>query len=269
MTPAPHVATAPARGAAPASPHDAREAAPGTPALYRCLVTHVRTGPARHTVRHRTYMWLVDLDRLPRLRGPLRPLARFESRDHFGGTAPSLRAGLERFLAARGMPAPDGRVLMLANARVLGHVFNPLTLYWCHRADGALGCVVAEVHNTYGERHCYLLHTDGAGVATVPKEFYVSPFFPVDGAYRMRLPEPGAALRLSVRLEREDGRPFTATVRGRRRPATLPGLLRAAARHPWPTAAVSAAVRLHGVLLYLRGLPVQPRPRHRPQEGVE
>lgn len=238
-------------------------------ALYDCLVTHVRTSPLRHTVRHRTYMWLVDLDRPPRLPRPLRPLARFEARDHFGGGAPTLRAGLERFLAARGVGPPSGQVLMLANARVLGHVFNPLTLYWCHDRDGELTCVVAEVHNTYGERHCHLLHTDEAGEATTPKEFYVSPFFPVDGAYRMRLPRPGEKLHLAVHLERAAGRPFTATLRGRRRPATTGGLLRAALRHPWPTAAVTAAIRLHGIRLYLRGLPVRPRPRHRIQEGLE
>ena len=58
---------------------------------------------------------------------------------------------------------------MLAHARVLGHVFNPLTVYWCHRPSGALECVVAEVHNTYGERHCYLLRTDQAAGPTRPR----------------------------------------------------------------------------------------------------
>ncbi len=130
-------------------------------------------------------------------------------------------------------------------------------------------CVVAEVHNTYGERHCYLLRPDAAGRAEVPKEFYVSPFFPVDGAYRMRLPEPGGRLDLTVRLVRDGGSPFTATVRGTRRPATTRHLLAAAARHPWSTAAVSANIRRHGIRLRLRGLPVPPRPPHRTQEGLK
>jgi hypothetical protein len=236
--------------------------------LYACAITHVRTRPFRRTFTHRTYMWLVDLDDLPVLPALLRPLARFAPRDHFAGTAPTLRAGLERFLAAHGI-RPEGRVLMLAHARVLGHVFNPLTVYWCHRPDGSPLCVVAEVHNTYGERHCYLLHTDGLGRAEVPKEFYVSPFLPMDAEYRMRLPEPGARLDLAVHLLRQGGRPFTATVRGTRRPATARHLLAAAVRHPWSTLAVSAAIRLHGVRLYLRGLPVLPRPHHRTQEGLK
>lgn len=238
------------------------------PALYDCAIAHVRNSPLRHAFRFRTYLWLVDADRLPRLPLALRPLAGFRARDHFGGAAPTIRAGLDRFLAEQGAAPAEGRLLMLTHARVLGHVFNPLTLYWCHDRDGAPSHVVAEVHNTYGERHCYLLDPDDQGRATTAKELYVSPFFPVAGAYRMRVPEPGKRLSVTVHLELDGTRPFTATVRGRRRPATAAELLRAAVRHPWSTLAVSAGIRFHGVLLYLRGLPVRPRPTHHVQEGM-
>ncbi len=254
------------------TPPAAPEAGPArTPALYECVVAHARTAPLRHSFRHRTYLWLIDPDRPPRLPRLLRALARFSPEDHFGGTAPSIRAGLESFLAARGVDLRGGRVTMLAHARVLGYVFNPLTLYWCRGPDGAPACVVAEVHNTYGERHCYLLRAGGrgAGGAEVPKEFHVSPFFPVDGCYVMRLPEPGGRLALTVRLRRDGGVPFTATVRGERRPATARALLAAAVRHPWSTAAVALRIRCHGIRLFLRGLPVLPRPRHPDQEGMK
>ncbi|GGS30338.1 DUF1365 domain-containing protein [Streptomyces humidus] len=236
------------------------------PALYSCRIAHVRTGPRRYALRHRTYLWLVDPDHPPRLPFPLRPLARFDPRDHFAGDRPSIRTGLDAYLAAQGVRLDGGRVLMLTHARVLGHVFNPLTLYWCHGPDGDLRCVVAEVHNTYGGRHSYLLRPDATGSAGADKDFYVSPFFPVDGRYRMRLPPPGERLDLTVHLDREDGRAFTATVRGDRRAATAAALLRLALRHPWSTLAVSAAIRVHGARLYLRGLPVQPRPDHRTTE---
>ncbi|MET9895722.1 DUF1365 domain-containing protein [Streptomyces sp. NPDC006465] len=240
-----------------------------TPALYPCTVAHIRTAPTRYGLRHRTYMWLTDPDRPPELPRLLRPLARFDPRDHFDGDQPSIRAGLDRFLASHGIDLRGGPVVMLAHARVLGHVFNPLTLYWCHDPDGTARCVVAEVHNTYGERHSYLLRPDDTGTARTRKEFYVSPFFPVDGAYRMRLPRPGSRLDLTVHLEREGARPFTATVRGTRPAAGVGALLRQALRNPWSTAAVSAAIRLHGIRLYLRGLPVQPRAPHRAQENVK
>ncbi|MFI8423421.1 DUF1365 domain-containing protein [Streptomyces sp. NPDC085479] len=245
------------------------DTAPATPALYICEVAHTRVQPVHHALRRRTYLWLVDLDALPVPPRLLRPLARFDARDHFGGRAPTIRAGLDAYLASHGVRDADGRVLMLAHARVLGHVFNPLTLYWCHDRAGRPVCVVAEVHNTYGGRHCYLLRPDADGRADVAKEFYVSPFFDVEGSYRMRLPLPGDRLDLTVQLRLPDGsRPLTATVRGRHRAADTRGLLTAALRHPWSTAAVSAGIRLHGIRLYLKGLPVRPRPATPTREGM-
>ncbi|MEU5795968.1 DUF1365 domain-containing protein [Streptomyces sp. NPDC047813] len=237
-------------------------------ALYPCVITHRRRAPQRYALRHRTYLWLVDPDRLPELPRPLKLLAHFSARDHFTGRAPSIRAALDGFLDEHGIDLEGGRVLMLAHARILGHVFNPLTLYWCHAPDGTVRCVVAEVHNTYGGRHAYLLHPDATGTAAVAKDFYVSPFHPVDGHYEMRVPPPGELLHLSIRLHRPGGPPFTAAVRGTRRTATVPELLRLSLRHPWSTLAVSAAIRFHGIRLFLRGLPVQPRPGRRTPENA-
>ena len=243
--------------------------APGA-GLYDCRITHTRVGPLRHSFTYRSYLWLVDLDHLPRPGRGLGLLAGFRSRDHLGDPRRPIKDNLERFLAARDIDLVGGRVLMLAQARVFGYVFNPLTVYWCHRADGELACVVAEVHNTYGQRHAYLLRPDDRGRAQTPKELYVSPFYPVDGGYRMSLPEPGPGpLKLSVTLTRPGGSSFVATVHGTGRLATARALLTAAARYPWSTAATSARIRWQGIGLYLRGLPVVPRPPHRPQEGVQ
>jgi len=230
-----------------------------TARLYQCRITHARTAPIRNVFSYRGYLWLVDLDRLPRAR----LLTGFSARDHLGDPRRAIRDNLDRFLAGHGVDRPH-RVMMLANARVLGYVFNPLTVYWCHRADGTLACVVAEVHNTYGQRHAYLLHTDDRGRAQVPKEFYVSPYYPVDGRYRMSLPSPDARLALSVVLDRPDGLPFSASVRGRSVPATARALTGAGLS----TAAVAARIRWQGYKLYLRGLRPVPRPAHLPQEGV-
>ena len=204
-----------------------RALAPGA-ALYECRITHTRLAPLRNVFTYRTYQWLVDLDQLPRPGRFLRLLAGFDSRDHLGDPQRPIRDNLDRFLMSQGIDTRGGRVVMLAHARVLGYVFNPLTVYWCHRADGTLACVVAEVHNTYRQRHAYLLRPDERGRAQVPKEFYVSPFYPVDGGYRMSLPEPGlpepglpagggphpSALALSITLTRPDGNSFVASVHG-------------------------------------------------------
>jgi uncharacterized protein len=251
-----------------------RRLAPGAE-LYECRITHVRMAPLRNVFTYRTYQWLVDLDHLPLLGPGLRLLASFDARDHLGDPRRPIRENVDLFLRARGVDLAGGRVVMLAHARALGHVFNPLTVYWCHRPDGVLACVVAEVHNTYGQRHAYLLRTDDRGRARVPKRFYVSPFYPVDGGYRMSLPEPGAPgpqgsrLALSVTLDRPDGHSFVASVHGTGRPATARALMAAAVRHPAPTATVSALIRWQEIRLYLRGLRVVPRPSRLPQEGVQ
>ena len=229
-------------------------------ALYEVEVTHRRTERIDRSFSHRMYLWLVDLDDLPVLPRPLRALARFEAADHIGDPRRSIRANLDDFLAGRGVDLEGGRVLMLAHARVLGYVFNPITLYWCHRASGEPACVVAEVHNTYGGRHHYLLDADEAGRARVEKEFYVSPFLSVSGEYRMRVPEPGEELSVTVVLRQEESTPFVATMRGRRRPAGVRGLLTAAARHPLVTARLSAAIRRHGIALWARRVPLVARP---------
>ena len=110
---------------------------------------------------------------------------------------------------------------MLAGARVLGHVFAPLSVFWCYGSDGVLVCVVAEVHNTYGERHAYLLRPDQAGTAVTDKALYVSPFFDVSGTYELRFTLRPDLVATTVTLRREGAVAFSAAFRGRPEPATL------------------------------------------------
>ncbi|RVW04658.1 DUF1365 domain-containing protein [Rhodococcus spongiicola] len=241
---------------------------PAAPAIYRTTITHVRTAPLRNVFRYRSYSWFVDIDDQPRLPRPLGPLARFAPGDHLGEPSRSLRENVDAFLSAHGVDLRGGKVLLLTNARVFGYVFNPLSVFWCHDADGRLVCVIAEVHNTYGQRHCYLLRPDASGNARVDKEFYVSPFNDVDGEYRMVVPPPGSGLRVAITLERPGQPPFVATVAGERRDATTWEVLAAALAVPLAPLRVSAQIRWQGIRLWARGLPVRPRPEHRRQEAV-
>lgn len=212
------------------------------PAVYATTVQHVRRSPFRHAFRYRSRWWLVDLDALP-----VRRLLRFEARDHVGDPRSTLRANVDALLAQQGLSCD--RVLMLTSPRVLGHVFNPLSVCWCLDRSGALVATVAEVHNTYGGRHAYVLE---AGDSSVGKAFYVSPFHEVAGRYDLRLPLPGDDLSLAVTYHREGAEPFVATVRGRRVEPSAADLL--------TTRLVALRIRLQGVQLWLRRLPVVPRP---------
>ena len=175
-------------------------------------VTHTRYQPLRNGFRHAHFQWLVDLDALPGLARPTRWLAHFDARDHLDGgrLGGGIRGDVERFLVARGIDLDSSdRVLMLANARVLGHTFDPLSVFWCVGPDGAVRAVMFEVHNTYGGRHAYLLDVDDRGRAGVDKAFYVSPFNDTSGRYDVRLrltPERVSAIRASGPMAAGAGR---------------------------------------------------------------
>ena len=239
-------------------------------ALYPCTITHVRTARVRRAFSYPSYLWLVDLDRLPKLPPLLRPLASFRTEDHLGDPgAPSIRANVHAYLRHNGIDLGGGRVVMLTSARVFGYEFNPISVFWCYGADGALAAVLAEVHNTYSQRHVYLLKPDARGRAEADKEFYVSPFLPMAGRYRMRLPEPGPLLRLGVTLQIDGAPQLVAGVRGRRRPFTIRRLLGYSLRFGWASARVTILIRWQAMRLLARRVPLIPRPVHSPQEGVQ
>lgn len=229
-------------------------------ALYSTTIEHVRTAPLRNRFRYTSYSWFVDLDDMPRFSPWLRPLAGFDASDHIGDPARSIRENLDAYLADHGVDLDGGRITMLANARVFGHTFNPLSVFWCHDRDDRLVCVVAEVHNTYGERYAYLLRTDERGSARTRKEFYVSPFNDVDGEYRMRLPEPADRLNISIVLEREAHPPFVATVVGARKTATPAAVVGSAIAVPFAPLRVVIQIRWQGIRLWARGLRIKPKP---------
>jgi DUF1365 family protein len=241
------------------------------PRLYRTRVAHGRTERVQHGFAYQHATWLVDLDDVPVLPRPLRWLARFDARDHLGEPTASIRANVDAYLAAEGVHLDGGRVLMLATPRSFGQAFNPLSVFWCHDHSGALACVVAEVHNTYGERHCYLLRPDAHGHAGAEKAFYVSPFFAVDGRYDMTFTDPtvedDGELRVAIALTRHDEVVFRASVTGMPDPGA-PSFLAGSLLHPAAGRRTIALIRLQGIRLWLKHLPVMPRPVAPVQEGV-
>lgn len=224
---------------------------------YRTTLVHRRREPVANRFEHHTRLWVVDLDAVDRRGRVAGGRGRFLGRDHFDGDTTTVRAGLDRFLAAHGIDLRGGRALMATQPRAFGHCFNPITVHWCwagSEGSGHPAATVVEVHNTYGGRHAYLLDTDEQGRAVVDKALYVSPFHGTDGHYEVVAPPPDPAtgrLRLAVGLRTDDGARFDAGLTGE--PAAPPLLPLAGLRG-------AALIRAHGIALWLRRLPVQPRP---------
>jgi predicted NAD/FAD-binding protein/DUF1365 family protein len=235
-----------------------------TTGIYATTISHTRRTPIQRRFALRSHTWVVDLDDLP----DHGALGRFEARDHLGGLESpdaSIRANLEVFLRQRGVEIGTGKVFMAAQARAFGYCFNPISVFWCHDESGALAATVVEVHNTYGDRHAYLVHPDDRGRATTRKAMYVSPFHDTDGTYELAVPVPtkasGNRLHVVVELESDDGARFSASMVGQPAGTTALRAAPAALRG-------SLLIRVHGIALWLRRLPLRPRPAHS-QEGVQ
>lgn len=212
-----------------------------------------------HAFRHRHYQWLVDLDAPDTTPAGLRWMSRIRPSDHLSG--PPTRAALaEEVRATLGGHGIDGSsvssIVLLTHARIAGHVFDPMSAFYCFDGAGALLAVLVEVHNTYGGRHAYVMTPDADGRASITKDFVVSPFNEASGTYDARFVLTPRTLSVRIRLV-AGGRPvLTAVTSGRCRPATTREIVRAALTHPLMTWQVSTLIRVHGIRLWTRRLPI-------------
>lgn len=235
-------------------------------ALFEGDTWHARKTPVANDFRYRVYTWLIDLDEIDQLDRDLRLLSvnrrgvcSLRDEDHV--IAPNKRAALD-WLNDNGVDLTDGRIQLQTSPRVFGYTFNPISLWWCWDASDELRCVIAEVHNTYGGRHAYLLEPDQGGRVETTKEFYVSPFYEVNGKYTMRFSPPGHSFKVHIGYDQDDKRVFDATWSGTRRPTTDRSVAKMLLKYPLVTLKVMALIHLQGIKLWFRGLKVIPRTAH-------
>lgn len=232
--------------------------------LLEGTVAHHRAAPAYH-LRHEVYYLALDLEELDEVPARIRLLGRnrrsvleFRDADHWPEPASDLRATVLEHLRAQG-DDPDGwRITLITNVRVLGYVFNPASFYLCRDRAGALQVVVVEVHNTHLERHLYTLRPGRPGgrfVASMAKDFYVSPFIGMEGRYTVHVQDDPGTLRIAIN-ERRDDQPVLATsLVLERRALTNRSMLRAFLRHPLVTHKTIALIHWHALRLWRKGVP--------------
>ncbi len=238
------------------------------PSLVRGTVRHARFHPIQHSFSYRAHQWLVDVDAPEVLPARLRWLATFRAADHLGDPSAALGDNVRAFLREQGAAWSAYRIVMLANARTLGYTFDPLSVFWVFDREGGLEGVLAEVHNTYGERHGYVVELDRRGAARTDKAFYVSPFLGVFGEYELRFVLDEGRVGAFVTLRQADQVVFTGSFVGRPKPVTTGSAVRASLTSPLMPQRVMALIRLHGLWLWMRRLPVVRRRPHREQTGA-
>ena len=251
-------------------------------ALYAGIVTHRRVRPRPHRLRYRVFWMLFDIDEIGRLPASLRLFSHnrfnalsFFDADHGDGSGRLLRDQVEEHLRAAGVATDGGAIRLFCMPRIFGYGFNPLSVYFCYQRDGSLAALLYEVHNTFRERHSYLIPVERdagpKGVAGAPgpgavieqhcrKGFYVSPFMDMDMNYTFRVAVPDQRIMVAIFAADSDGLLLAAALTGERIALTDGALLRALATHPLLTLKVIGAIHWHALRLLLKGLKLRPRP---------
>jgi DUF1365 family protein len=240
---------------------------PALPLLARGEVRHLRLRPARHGFSYATYFLLLPMRGLRQegagaLARNRFGLLSFHDADH-GEGGPDALAWIEALLAREGLSDVDGEIWLQTYPRVLGYVFKPVSFWYCHRSNGSLAAVVAEVNNTFGERHCYLL--TGPQVAfgqelSASKVFHVSPFCRVSGRYRFRFMRTEDRVIARVEHDDEDGPLLLTSVSGRLEPLSAARVWRTSLRTPLMTLGVIARIHWHALRLWIKRVPFVAKP---------
>ena len=248
--------------------------APGSlaPAVCFGAVMHERLVQAHNRFVYPTAFVRLPLSRLGEIRAPLLGIDRFNlfsvlSRDHGRRDGSPLLPWLRGILAERGLAAVcDGEVVLQTMPRVMGFVFNPVSFWFCHDRDGALRVVLAEVSNTFGERHNYLVHhPDHSPIRpgdelTARKLFHVSPFFPLRGEYRFRFDTRGPAHVVHIDLWDEGRRQLGTCLAGRAQALDGRAMGKWLLRHPFLTLGVIARIHWQALRLAFKRVSFHRKP---------
>jgi DUF1365 family protein len=238
--------------------------------LLDARITHARFSPKPYTLSHKLTYLHIPVGALPVLKRRFLNrngwgLFALNDRD-YGNRSTGISEWLQSAFEAAGEMVPDGEVTLVTLPRVLGFGFNPVSFWLCHDRNGALAAVLAEVNNTYGERHCYLCRKPGGEPIAADEEivaekvFHVSPFLPTDGQYRFRFIEKPERVAIRVDLYRNDARVLSATIAGRLSTLSSRAMLKSFLRHPFPTLLVVLLIHYHAARLYMRGLKIFSKP---------
>jgi DUF1365 family protein len=229
-------------------------------------IRHRRTRITTYEFTHRVWYLALDLDEQDEVERSLRLLSldrrnllELRTADYLDDAASGLRAAIDARLAALGLEPDTLQVTLITYPRVLGYVFNPVSFYLCYGTAHTLRAVLAEVHNTHGEREVYHFLPDTTGgfvfQGQQQKRMYVSPFIAPDARYRLLVHEDGDDLDITIREDEADDLVLVAQLKLHRVPLTNRALLRLLAADPIVPVRTSALIFWHAIRLWLRGVP--------------
>lgn len=215
-------------------------------AIYKGLVEHYRIKPTRHGFRYPVIGFGFFLDELEQLDkdvvlfgyNKLRPIS-IHDKDYLEPGPGSIQQKLLRLLTANGIDVPVERVFLVTSARYFNYIFNPVSFYYCFDNSETIVAMVAEVNNTFGERHIYIpektnsdLDSEDQNRYVAKKAFHVSPFNDLEGQYEFFFPDPRQHLDVKINLIKAQQPFFKARLHGLMSPLNSRNLLKTLLKHP-------------------------------------
>lgn len=241
-------------------------------ALYTGTVLHRRLRPVGHLLSYKIFYLLLDLDELDQIATSIpffsigkRNLVSFQPADFADKQPGDLKQKILETVKSQGLEAEISAIRLLCIPRIFGYAFNPLSVYFCYDAEEKIVAIVYEVSNTFGERHSYVFPIEGAEAAkslqhACRKEFYVSPFIPMNCEYNFSILPPDETIALSIR-QLESGTPLlNASFVGRREPLTTASLGRHLMKFPGNSLKVIAGIHWEALKLWIKGIKLVDRP---------
>lgn len=240
-------------------------------------VRHERLKPKHHYFKYKVFSLLIPMKLRHQYSDGIRSFGlgdncfswlSFYDQDHGQGTHNSLEWAMSVVNDAK-IQDVDGEVWLQTFPRVLGYVFNPVSFWFFTNRTGGLRAVIAEVNNTFGDRHCYLLHhPDGRDIKggeslTATKAFHVSPFYTIEGQYIFRFIEQTNSSRRVARIEyHQQGPSLITSINGQAEPYSMKNFFKVLLQYPLMTFGVITKIHWQALQLWLKGIPFHSSPKH-------
>jgi len=235
-----------------------------TSSIYNGTVIHKRFKPKIHYFKYKVFSLLIDLSELEYLSEKIKffshnkfNLVSFYEKDHGNRDGSSLVLWVKKNLKDNNINSEDVKIKLLCYPRILGYVFNPLSVFYIYNTDEKLICILYEVKNTFGEQHTYIFKVDNDQNLyqhSCSKKFHVSPFIEMNCKYFFRLLKPGEKISVIIDQYQTDEKILYASQDGQRVDFNTKELIKSYLKHPLMTFKIISAIHFEAFKLWLKGI---------------
>ena len=229
--------------------------------IYSGQVIHTRFKPKKHYFKYKVFSLLIDLDEINKINNNLNffsynkfNLISFFDKDHGNRDGSNVKEWVKENLIKKNIKFQNIRVEILCYPRILGYVFNPLSILYVYNEKDALISIFYEVKNTFGEQHTYIFETQDQKIIKnkCDKKFYVSPFIDMECEYNFSVTKPGDSISVIINQHDKEGKLLFASQDGKSQDLTSKNLILNYLRHPLMTFKVIVAIHYEAFKLWFK-----------------